>query len=448
LAAGRKSKKASVKKRLTESEKLNIEKIFLKRIEIKNFKAITDLALDFPDPRIDDSKLLTEEPWLLLLGENGVGKSTLLQAIALTLMGSDYLKRFKIKPLDILNRKAKAGWVKLFYHGGESPFKINFNATKITCDHTNTPTYLLGYGSTRLSFTQGLETERIYKNVKVKNLFIPESALTNASKWIVSLNNRAKRNSGQKKIFDWVGLAVKDLLLLQGKEKMVVENGKVLIQYSGSHKSDLTQLSDGYKSVVTVAVDIIQALIRGKATIETAQGIVLIDEIGTHLHPRWKMQVVTRLRKVFPHVQFIVTTHDPLCLRGLKKGEIAVFTKHPATKKIQALTDLPDPSGMNAEQLLSSQFFGLDSTYDWEDEEKFNEYYYLLSRKLKRGAQERRIKELESFVKSKRAVGNSLFEQTMHKVIDEEIAEARFVKPKSAIKLKDDTMKKIKSIWR
>jgi hypothetical protein len=434
------------RKQLTKTQKQDIEKLFLKRIEIKNFKAIKGLVLNFPEAVSDDKKVQTNEPWMLLLGENGVGKSSMLQAIALTLMGRRYLRSLKIKPAKILNRKGKQGYVRIFHYGSEEPYEIRFDSKRIEASHENAPTFLLGYGSTRLSLIPGLEGEPIFRNVKVKNLFYPESALADANKWIVALYRRSRTNKDQKILFDWVGRAIKDLLLLQSREKLVVENGRVLIRYTASNKADLEQLSDGYKSVITLAVDIMHGLIKDKTTIETAQGIVLIDEIGTHLHPRWKMQVVKRLRNVFPHVQFIVTTHDPLCLRGLRKGEIAVFTKS-ATRQVQVLTDLPDPSGMNAEQLLGSQFFGLNSTYDWEDEEKFNTYYYLLSRKSLTGTEQKRKKELQAFVDAKQNVGNSLFDQTLHQVINQKIAETKFVKPKSVIRLKDETMQKIKTIW-
>lgn len=58
-----------------------------------------------------------------------------------------------------------------------------------------------------------------------------------------------------------------------------------------------------------MALDIVRNMVRKWGNLESSLGIVLIDEIETHLHPRWKMQVVSALRRAMPQVQFIFTTH-------------------------------------------------------------------------------------------------------------------------------------------
>ena len=99
------------------------------------------------------------------------------------------------------------------------------------------------------------------------------------------------------------------------------------------------------------------------SNLETAHGVVLVDEIETHLHPRWKMRVMSSLREAFPRIQFIVTTHDPLCVRGMDDGEVIVLVRN-ELGGIITLADLPDVSGMRSEQLLTSEYFGLSSTID------------------------------------------------------------------------------------
>jgi hypothetical protein len=75
------------------------------------------------------------------------------------------------------------------------------------------------------------------------------------------------------------------------------------------------------------------------------------------------MRVMSALRRALPRVQFIATTHDPLCLRGLARGEVEVLHRGP-DHRIERRLDLPDVRGMSAEQLLVSDFFGLSSTAD------------------------------------------------------------------------------------
>jgi hypothetical protein len=99
-----------------------------------------------------------------------------------------------------------------------------------------------------------------------------------------------------------------------------------------------------------------------------ARGVVLIDELETHLHPRWKLRVMAALRAALPQVQFIATTHDPLCLRGMDDGEVHVLIRD-EDQRIEQLENLPNVRTLRAEQLLTSDFFGLSSTADPEVEQ-------------------------------------------------------------------------------
>lgn len=51
-------------------------------------------------------------------------------------------------------------------------------------------------------------------------------------------------------------------------------------------------------------------------------GVVLIDELDLHLHPKWQRQVVGDLKKIFPKVQFVATTHSPFIIQSLDEGEL------------------------------------------------------------------------------------------------------------------------------
>ena len=121
-----------------------------------------------------------------------------------------------------------------------------------------------------------------------------------------------------------------------------------------------------------MSLDIIRNMLRAWGNLEEARGIVLIDEIELHLHPRWKMQIVSALRHAMPQVQFIYTTHDPLCLRGMLDGEVHVLIKDDEGCA-QEMTGLPDVTAMRAEQLLTSEYFGLASTVEPETMRKLDQ---------------------------------------------------------------------------
>ncbi|AIM37566.1 hypothetical protein KO02_13365 [Sphingobacterium sp. ML3W] len=183
---------------------------------------------------------------------------------------------------------------------------------------------------------------------------------------------------------------------------------------------------------------------------DLAEGMVLIDEIGTHLHPRWRMEVVSRLRKAFPKIRFIVTSHEPLCLRGLIEGETIVLTKN-EHKEIIALTELPDPSELRIDQILTSDFFGLKSTIDPQTEKLFDEYYKILALEEKDRSEEQknRILELSHVIPRIKHLGDTEREELAYYVIDELLARKT---RKDGLKIKNnletEALIRIKSIWK
>src|SRR5262249_59934446 len=113
----------------------------------------------------------------------------------------------------------------------------------------------------------------------------------------------------------------------------------------------LNRLSEGYKTIVATVVDVMREMLEYWPDLESAKGVVLIDELETHLHPRWKMRIVQRLRRAMPQVQFVATTHDPLCLRGLYDGEAQVLQRD-ADKRIEKLVEVPNVRGLSVEPQL------------------------------------------------------------------------------------------------
>jgi len=86
-------------------------------------------------------------------------------------------------------------------------------------------------------------------------------------------------------------------------------------------------LSDGYRNIVAMVADIAHRAARLNPHFETeaaqkTKGIVLIDEIDLHLHPKWQRRVVRDLQNAFPAMQFIATTHSPFILQSLEPGEV------------------------------------------------------------------------------------------------------------------------------
>ncbi|SFF41587.1 AAA family ATPase [Spirosoma endophyticum] len=192
-----------------------------------------------------------------------------------------------------------------------------------------------------------------------------------------------------------VAPALFDLLALKTGDKLEVKHGKLLIkQFDDDFVID--EVSDGFKSIIALASDIMQALSADKSSYHSTQGIVLIDELGNHLHPRWRMQIVDSLRRAFPNLQFIVTTHEPLCLRGLAHGEVNVLVRD-QQQEIRVLDSkvLPYHNALRVDQLLTSDLFGLLDTIDPKIEKTYKEYYALLSKNDRTIAEEDKVNELK-----------------------------------------------------
>lgn len=105
----------------------------------------------------------------------------------------------------------------------------------------------------------------------------------------------------------------------------VVESPLRLMIDKDGRALDLTQLSDGERAYIALCCDLVRRLAIANPMLDSpldGAGVVLIDELELHLHPRWQREVVEKLRTSFPHIQFIATTHSPFVIQSLRPGEL------------------------------------------------------------------------------------------------------------------------------
>ena len=337
----------------------------IERIKIENFKAILDLDINLantPDGA---------PSWLMLLGENATGKSSVLKAVALTLMDEKRRRELGLRPDDVLSRGKSEGQVQVWLTGVSKPMKLTYRTgDEAFGGETVEKVLLLGYGSTRLLPRPGMGEVSPQGPVRVSNLFNSAARLVDAEDWLARL---------EPALFGPAVRVLKALLPLRPRDRLEPvstydEGGRprVCIRLFRTDVS-LDELSDGYQAVVALAVDVLSVLVPvWQKQVEMAEGIVLIDELDAHLHPTWRMRMVRTLRECFPHVQFITTSHDPLCLKGLRAGEVVVL-RRTRLGRVVAVEDLPSPEGMSVDQLLTSEHFGLGSTVELEVEQIFRE---------------------------------------------------------------------------
>ncbi len=134
-------------------------------------------------------------------------------------------------------------------------------------------------------------------------------------------------------------------------------------------------LSDGYKGIISLTADIAYRAIKlnpqlGERAVLDTEGVVLIDEIDMHLHPKWQRHIVEDLKRTFPKIQFIVTTHSPFIVQSLKAEEVINLDENELSE---------DPDVMTIEE--NALFMGVsdDNSDKFERKEKLaTEYLSLL----------------------------------------------------------------------
>lgn len=106
-------------------------------------------------------------------------------------------------------------------------------------------------------------------------------------------------------------------------------SGRVFIQIK-QQKLALSELSSGFTSILKI----FQAIIAGygyftnEAQLEQVRGFVLIDEIESHLHNEWQVKIIPLLKQLFPNTTFFITTHSSMILTQLQQGEAYRLKRH------------------------------------------------------------------------------------------------------------------------
>ena len=143
------------------------------------------------------------------------------------------------------------------------------------------------------------------------------------------------------------------------------------IHESGRNPFGFETLSDGYSSVIEIVSDLILRmdknwLLGDEISQYDIEGIVLIDEIETHLHIALQKKIMPFLTEFFPRIQFIITTHSPYILNSLPNAKVY---------DLENCIELEDLSVYSADTLAEG-YFGVDE-YSDKLKEKINRYKYL-----------------------------------------------------------------------
>lgn len=390
-------------------DRLYMKTRFVESIELHNVRTFEHLEI-----RIESS-LWPEAPCLAILGENGTGKTTILQAVALALMGAKERRRLRLRPSSFLRAGAAEAWIRLRLTGSEEPYMLHFRRGHKEfreLGHTGPQVPVMAYGPTRLLPGRG-SGKFSSRAARIDNLFRPRTALTSPAAWLARLADQDR--------FRKVARDLRSLLPLNDDDE--IERGPPVRARLAGDRVTFSQLSAGYQAILALATDVMRftehlwgAHAAGELS-ATVRGILIIDELDAHLHPRWKIRVLSDLRRIFPQVQIIVTTHDPLVLRSLAKGEAVTLGRNGRNEVVPEM-DLPSPQTLRIDQLLTSEFFGLVTTTDPATDQLFRDYQRLLTLPHRRDADEAQLRTLERELDTRNLLGGDARERVMLRAID------------------------------
>jgi len=156
------------------------------------------------------------------------------------------------------------------------------------------------------------ELEMKIEALEKQSINLPDNEFTDMRKALQeAVNEVIEKNSG------W-----KDIIYKQ--------TAKAIVMNHPQHgELSATRLSDGIRSMIGLVADIAYRTIKLNPHLKNApketSGIILIDEIDMHLHPKWQQTILPDMMKAFPKMQFIVTTHSPQVLSTVKKEQIRIL---------------------------------------------------------------------------------------------------------------------------
>ena len=337
--------------------------MYISQVTLKNIRGFSDLQFDLV--REDD----TYAGWTVFTGDNGSGKSTLLKAIAIGLTGSDTARALQPSVhgwirdgaedeafihLDIVQSADDDAVVKKGRLPPQFPAKLTLtNGGKEPTLHApmhapipagkqpkySTPErtiwsvdakgwFSCGYGPFRRVFgASPLATRQMVAPTTERfvTMFQEAASLEEVDQWLRDLKHKELegRAAEREQLALLLEIMRDDLLPNQLTVDRVDSDGLWLQDRTGVHLA-WGEMSDGYRATLALLADILRHLINvygisglsgkgpdGKVCIQRS-GVVLIDEVDAHLHPEWQREIGFWLKRHFPYIQFLVTTHSPI----------------------------------------------------------------------------------------------------------------------------------------
>ena len=336
----------------------------VRRLVIRNIRSIAGLDIHIPDPRAG---------WHVILGDNGSGKSSVIRALALALIG----------PVDAAaTRQNWLDWIRADFQSGQIEVEATQEARfdrwvgagrtssgpiKLTVDFRRpgdgeqgralppkmksrfADRTLWGGGSGWFSASFGpfrrfsggdSAYDRLFYSHPILaphlTVFGEDVALGEALRWLQDLRFRSyeKDETAERLLRGLLEFLRRSPLLPHGARIEEVTSEAVIFRDGAGVRIPVERLSDGFRSVLSMTFEILRGLtvaygndafleaLDAQAGVVGLPGVVAIDEVDAHLHPAWQMRIGDWFVERFPNLQFFVTTHSAIICRTAEKGSI------------------------------------------------------------------------------------------------------------------------------
>lgn len=336
---------------------------------------------------------------LIITGKNGSGKTSLLIALQKYLQAindrnfKDLIERY-IPELSIIEEKINKAVTEIekYEIKKKNEFVLNqikkyADGVKILLNDYEHIESLYAQGDFITAYFPANRKTQIVRSQGVEDIKLNDAYAVNSQpgtllhKYMVHLKTQQSyaRNEGDMVTVDriqgWFDRFVEALRVLLDNDTIDLEYDYkeygFKIHESGRIPFGLETLSDGYSSVIQIVSDLILRMDRNwllgnELSQYDIEGIVLIDEIETHLHIALQKKIMPFLTEFFPRIQFIVTTHSPYILNSLSNTKVY---------DLENCLELEDLSIYSSDDLAEG-YFGVDE-YSNKIKEKINRYKYL-----------------------------------------------------------------------
>ena len=331
--------------------------MYISKLRLSNIRCFEKLEIDFDKLRSS----------ILLVGDNGDGKSTILRSLAMGLCDeSSAAALFRELPGEFVRHadnidegkievelSAGGGYhykiitiiksLETFERVQQRVFRIQGKNVK-KLDQDTFPwhkIFVSGYGAGirtqgTADFQHFLAVDAVYPlfnySVPLQNPELVVRRLVDEAEQQAKNENSQTIHKRRKDVLNEIRQLLSCLLKLGDEDRIVLSRTGIELK-RGKDRSELGTLGDGYRATVTWILDLLSWwMLRGNgaksaAAIKDIKGIVLIDEVEQHLHPRWQVAILQLLRDSFPNIQFVASTHSPLVASGCKNIPVHIFNK-------------------------------------------------------------------------------------------------------------------------